>query len=44
MTAALQMAVRKGFVEEEEEARIRRRKESSCFVKVEGYNVGVRDA
>ena len=44
VTAALQMAVRKGFMEEEEEAKMRRRKESACFVKVEGYNVGVRDS
>ena len=44
VTAALQMAVRKGFMEEEEDARQRRIRESSSFVKVEGYNVGVRDA
>ena len=45
VTAALQMVVRKGFMEEEEEeAKMRRRKESACFVKVEGYNVGVRDS
>ena len=44
VTAALQMAVRKGLMEEEEDARIRRLRESSSYVKVEGYNVGVRDA
>ena len=44
MTAALQMAVRKGLFEEEEDAKMRRLRESSSYVKVEGYNVGVRDA
>ena len=34
VTAALQMAMRKGFVEEDEDIKMKRKRDASCFVSV----------